>query len=326
MQDVIAAFDAHLEHEVRAAANTRRAYLRDVTGFFEDVATRRDRSATLGDLNVREIRTYLAAMHARCSASTVGRKLSSLRRFGDFCRERGHLADNPVALVQRPKARRELPVSLPVEDVTVLIEGPGRRAPDSALGRRDAALLELLYGSGLRVSECAGLDLDHLREDDGRWFVRVVAGKGDKDRLVPLGRRAVEAMQAWLARRDELLTPRSPTQAVFLGSRGGRINVRSIRNLVYDRSCGAGVRARIGPHGLRHSFATHLLESGCDLRSIQAMLGHASLSTTQKYTHLSMGKLVDVYEHSHPRARRPAKPRARGGRSGRDVERDPDVE
>jgi len=314
VEATIAAFCDHLEHEVRASPSTRRAYAGDVAAFAEDVALRRQRPARVSDLNVREIRAYLGRLHDHCAASTIGRKLSSLRRFGDFCRERGLLADNPVTLVQRPKARRKLPVALPVEDVTQLIEhGPASaggasstsRTRASATSIRDRAMLELLYGSGLRVSECVGLDFDHLREEEGRTIVRVVAGKGNKDRLVPLGRTGTEALAAWLRLREHFVTPRSPAAAVFLGVRGGRINVRTLRGLVYARCEQGGVRAKIGPHGLRHSFATHLLESGCDLRSIQAMLGHASLSTTQKYTHLTMGQLVDVYERSHPRARRP---------------------
>ncbi|MCA9687245.1 MAG: tyrosine-type recombinase/integrase, partial [Myxococcales bacterium] len=148
-------------------------------------------------------------------------------------------------------------------------------------------------------------DRDDLRWEGERLTIRVRAGKGNKDRLVPLGRPGAEALQAWLEHRAELATARSPSQALFLGARGGRLSVRSARDLVYRRCRQSGARAVVGPHGLRHSFATHLLQSGCDLRSIQAMLGHASLSTTQRYTHLDMGRLFELYEQAHPRANLP---------------------
>lgn len=303
MRDAIEAFVEHLEHEVRASPRTIRAYAGDLRAFADGLESRRGRAPRVTDLNVREIRSYLGELHGRCAASTVSRKLSALRRFGDFCRERGWLEDNPVALVARPKGRKVLPVALPVEDVTSMIERGDAASRSGVVRLRDRAMLELLYGSGLRVSECANLELEHLRREGPRLIVRVVAGKGDKDRIVPLGRRGTEALDAYLAQRDALVGPDSPSSAVFLGVRGRRIHPRSIRDMVYKRCTASGARAQIGPHGLRHSFATHLLESGCDLRSIQSMLGHASLSTTQKYTHLTMGKLVDVYEAAHPRAK-----------------------
>src|SRR5690606_14590698 len=190
-----------------------------------------------------------------------------------------------------------------------MIEAPADRAsavvvPEEARARRDRAVLEVLYGAGLRVSECVALDRSHLRWEGDRLLVRVVRGKGGKDRVVPLGRPAARALREYLEVRPRLLQPRSPAEAVFLGNRGGRLSDRQVRYLVERRST-VEARARISPHGLRHSFATHLLESGCDLRAIQSMLGHASLSTTQRYTHLTLGKLIDVYEQAHPRARMP---------------------
>jgi site-specific recombinase XerC len=159
-------------------------------------------------------------------------------------------------------------------------------------------MLEVLYGGGLRVSECAGLDVDHLVwQQQGELSARVLAGKGGKDRVVPLGTAAATAVRTWLAAHP------SPARGpLFVSDRGRRMGTRTIRNLVYARCLATGARTRVGPHGLRHSFATHLLESGCDLRSIQQMLGHASLSTTQRYTHLDLGHLTDIYEKAHPRA------------------------
>ncbi len=312
MEDARTRFVEHLRSEVRASAHTVRAYAADVAAFDESVRRRRGRPTRPTDLNQREVRAYLAELHGAAASSTIARKLSALRTFGELLRREGLIPDNEVALVQSPKRGNKLPVALPVGDIEQMIES---RDPGEATGLvdgsaeadpqalRDRAVLEVLYGAGLRVSECASLDLPHLRFTEAdRVVVRVVSGKGGKDRLVFLGRPAAAALRAWLDVRPLLVRPRSPAEALFLGNRGGRLGVRQIRTLVYRRS-DAQARARVGPHGLRHSFATHLLDNGCDLRAIQAMLGHASLSTTQRYTHISMGKLMDVYAQAHPRAR-----------------------
>ncbi|MEM9462813.1 MAG: tyrosine recombinase XerC [Myxococcota bacterium] len=317
MREALERFVEHLEHEVRASPHTVRAYRRDIAQFLDAVESRTGRVPTPGDLGVREVRAHLAALHGTRAPSTMARKLSSLRRFGEFLRRRGLREDNAVALVQNPKRGQRLPVALPVDDVVSMIEEP---QPDDARARRDRAVLEVLYGAGLRVSECVRLDLAHLRWEGERLRVRVVCGKGGKDRVVPLGRPAALALRHYLQRRDELLRPRSPAGALFLGNRGGRLSDRQVRYLVERRST-QEARATISPHGLRHSFATHLLDSGCDLRAIQSMLGHASLSTTQRYTHLSLGRLLDVYERAHPRARRTlADDDARSGAIGEDSE------
>ncbi len=291
----------HLETEVRASPHTLRAYARDVRAFLDGLESRIGRPARPTDLTVRAVRGHLAELHRRLAPSTVARKLSVLRTFGEFLRREGELEDNPVLLVQRPRLGATLPVALPPEDVRNIVEAPGSDPRE----RRDRALLEILYGGGLRVSECVGLDVDHLRWERGRLMVRVVSGKGGKDRVVPVGRSAARALRAYLAVRDQLRRPRSPVHALFLGDGGARMGARSARNLVYRRCEETGARARVGPHGLRHSFATHLLQSGCDIRTIQSMLGHASLSTTQRYTRLDMGQILDVYERAHPRAHEP---------------------
>lgn len=300
MHDAIECFLAHLRNEVRASKHTLRAYTGDLNAFAESVEARRDRAATLKDLSAREVRAHLAQLHGRTAPTTVARKLSALRSFADFLERRGELEDNEVALVASPKRRSKLPVALPVEDISALIDQPHRPGPR---GVRDRAVLEVLYGAGLRVSECSALELHDVEHDGQHARIRVVRGKGGKERLVPLGRRGADAITAYLEVRSAFVKPKSPPQALFLGDRGARLGPRSIRTLVYRRCEQTGARARVGPHGLRHSFATHLLESGADLRTIQSMLGHASLSTTQRYTHLSLGKLLDVYEGAHPRAR-----------------------
>jgi integrase/recombinase XerC len=293
------AFIDHLQSQRRASAHTVRAYAGDVLAFAAFVAELRGRAAVPADLDVRTVRSWLAEIHRRLGSASIARKLSALRSFGEFLRRTGALPENPVALVASPKRRHKLPVALPVEDVKDVIDEPQR---EGVHGLRDRAILEVIYGAGLRVSEVVALDLQHLERERGTMRVRVEHGKGGKDRIVPLGRRAAEALAAWLEVRDALQRPRSPKAALFLGDRGGRIGVRAVRELVYRRCEATGTRTRIGPHGLRHSFATHLLDSGCDLRTIQSLLGHASLSTTQKYTHLTLGGIVEVYEKAHPRA------------------------
>lgn len=301
MRDALARFVEHMERQVRASPHTVRAYHRDIAQLLDTVQERTGRPATPADLDVRMVRAHLATMHGKRAPSTMARKLSALRRFGEFLRREGAIEDNVVALVQNPKRAQRLPVALRVDDVASMIEAP---APDDPQARRDRAVLEVLYGAGLRVSECVALDLSQLRWEGERLLVRVVRGKGGKDRIVPLGRPAAQALRAYLEVRSLLVRPKSPAEAVFLGNRGGRLSDRQVRYLVEQRST-EQASARISPHGLRHSFATHLLDSGCDLRAIQSMLGHASLSTTQRYTHLTMGKLMDVYEKAHPRARMP---------------------
>jgi integrase/recombinase XerC len=296
----IDAFIEHLRTRVRASPHTIAGYFRDLTAFAASVREQQGRAARPDDLNLRQIRSHLADLHGQRAPSTIARRLSALRTFGEFLRAKAILPENEAALVHTPKRRSHLPGVLPVEDVGQMIDAPQRSGVG---GLRDRAVLEVLYGAGLRVSECSSLDLPHLMWEGDSLRVRVVRGKGGKDRIVPLGRRAVDALRIYLTRREALVRPRSPAQAVFLADRGGRMGTRSIRSLVYRRS--EDVRARVGPHGLRHSFATHLLDSGCDLRTIQDLLGHASLSTTQRYTHLTMGRLMDVYDRAHPRATNP---------------------
>ena len=315
MRAALDSFLVHLESERRVSPHTLRAYRRDIEDFIARVEARRARTATPEDLNLREIRSDLADLYGAVQASTLARKLSALRSFGEYMRREAIVPDNEAALVRRPKQRVRLPVALPVEDIGPMIDGPGHT--EGPAGLRDQAILEVLYGAGLRVSECAALDLEHLVWSGEDLSLRIVGGKGGKDRVVPLGGAGARALRAWLAVRDTLVRSDMPLETgrkgqariaapVFLSPRGLRISTRSIRAMVYRRCEATGTRARIGPHGLRHSFATHLLESGCDLRSIQSMLGHASLSTTQRYTHLDLGHLTDIYEKAHPRASAPA--------------------
>ena len=304
MRAALQDFAVYLRDEMRASAHTQRAYLRDVNAFIDGVEDRRGRGAKVEDLSLREVRRHLAKLHESLASSTIARKLSSLRSFGEYLRRTGRREENEVALVRSPKQAKKLPVALPVEDVTTMIEG-GTRGGE-VTNKRDAALLEVLYGAGLRVSEAVGLDDADLRWEGEALTLRVRGGKGDKDRIVPLGRQGAKSIRSWMQVRERWADAGRPSAALFLGRRGKRLDVRVARRSVHRRCQATGTRAQIGPHGLRHSFATHLLQSGCDLRSIQVMLGHSSLSTTQKYTHLSMGHLIDAYEKAHPRAQVPS--------------------
>lgn len=300
MQSALEQFIDVLKHQMRASPHTVRAYTQDIRQFIEYIR-QLGREPRLEDFNVRQIRGFLATLYNSHHTHSMARKLSSLRSFGQFLHSRGKLRENVAALVQQPKIRRTLPKTLPIEDIGALIEGPGHRR--GVRGARDQAILEVLYGSGLRVQECANLDVEHLHWEGEQIMIRVVAGKGQKDRMVPLGKKGTNALRKYLAARSQLSGNQSET-ALFLNARGRRMSTRSIRHLVSQRCIQSGARAVIGPHGLRHSFATHLLQSGCDLRSIQAMLGHAQLASTERYTHLDLEQIIRVYEQSHPRAQK----------------------
>jgi len=256
------------------------------------------------------VRAWSARMHeARLSAVTIGRKLAAVRSFGNFlCRE-GILDSNPARQVRNPKTEQRLPRFLTESDVAALLGF----VDESPVGHRDRALLELLYATGLRASELVGLNRGSLRSDN---TLRVL-GKGSKERIVPFGDRARIALDAWFAVRDVWLAGDSPRprklggtaredaiEALFLGDHGGLLTTDALRRILDRRLSESPIAKRVTPHALRHSFATHLLNSGADLRAIQELLGHESLATTQRYTHLSTRRLQDVYRASHPRARR----------------------
>ncbi|HEY3352338.1 MAG TPA: tyrosine-type recombinase/integrase [Polyangia bacterium] len=312
MRELVARFAQYLEAEKRSSPHTLRAYLRDLEEFIAfatDKLEGRGQELTPATLDVPLCRSYLASLFGRNEPATIGRKLASLRSFCRYLVRQRVLADSPARLLKTPKQKKPLPKLLPVDDVFRLCEAPRPRDADdpviAAAAARDRAIVEMLYGAGLRVSECVGLDLGDVARDAGRALVRVRSGKGRKDRVVPLGTKAVAALEDYLRLRGALCHPRTGAQdlqAIFLNHRGGRLTARSIaRNLLRDEIT-SGVRAA-SPHALRHSFATHLLDGGADLRSIQELLGHASLSTTQRYTHVSIDHLMEVYDRAHPHAK-----------------------
>jgi integrase/recombinase XerC len=308
MKDTLKDFLQHLRRR-DVSAHTLAAYENDVATFLGHTArirqTRVDALAP-SDVDAFAIRAFLGELHKqRISASSSARKLSAIRTFVKFLRREDLIEDDPATLVASPKIPETIPAHLTVGEMNRLLEMPDSSMP---LGRRDRAILELFYASGLRLSELVGLDMEDVNLS-GR-MVRVM-GKGRKERLVPFNGATADALRAWL--KDRSLsgqraegrgqTKRGRVRApVFLNYRGERLSARSVDRLVrrYVAECGA--KFGISPHALRHSFATHLLANGADLRAIQELLGHARLSTTQRYTHVNAQQLIDVYKKSHPRA------------------------
>jgi integrase/recombinase XerC len=307
----VAEFQSYLEVERGASALTVEAYARDLAQFRALYVDRRGSEPDLARIDTADVRAYLAALFGTHDASSMARKLSSLRSFYRFLVRRGQVADNPCAQVRSPRRRRALPRALSVDDTFRLVEAPTSGEPSSAAQKRDRALYEVLYGAGLRVSEGCGLDLSDVQDRSSQGaLVKVRHGKGGKERLVPMGSKAVLALDEYLAVRGALSHPKTGARdeaALFLNTRGGRLTPRSVQRHLAAYVLRAGVPSAT-PHALRHSFATHLLDGGADLRAIQELLGHASLSSTQVYTKVSMDHLMAVYDQAHPRAKRGPSP------------------
>ncbi len=286
----IADFIGALRARGGISEHTIRAYRADLTEFVRFI------DGDPAEADHMDIRGFLGGLRRRGLApSTVGRKLAALRSLYRYLHREGRIPRNPARVVASPRGRRRLPGVLTPDEALSLLEAVKGR---DAQARRDRALLELIYSSGLRVAETAGLNRDDLHLEDAMVRIR---GKGRKERIVPVGMKAVDALQDYLRDRPAV----KDTRAVFLNSRGGRLTDRSIRRIVKRYAVDGGLTDRaVSTHTLRHSFASHLLESGADLRVIQELLGHASLSTTQKYTHVDVAHLARVYDDAHPRVRR----------------------
>jgi integrase/recombinase XerC len=300
----LAGFERHLATERGLSAHTVRAYVGDVGALLEHACAR-----GLGDLaalDIGVVRAWLAAQHGSGMArATLARRAAAARAFTAFACSRGWLDSDPGPLLGTPRAVRRLPNVLGQEQIAAVLEGgePGLQAPadprDAAVAWRDTAIMELFYATAIRVSELCGLDVGDI--DDERRTVRVL-GKGGKERVVPVGIPAVGAVRQWRDAGRPLLATERSGRALYLGARGGRLDPRTARRVVHARIAAAGSVPDSGPHGLRHTAATHLLEGGADLRSVQEILGHASLATTQIYTHVSAERLLAVYRQAHPRA------------------------
>jgi integrase/recombinase XerC len=282
-------FIRHLEVERGVSAHTVRAYRKDLDEFSGYVKTEPER------IDMFDVRGFIAEqISGGLNKVTVSRRLSSIRSFFKFLYREGYVKANPAKLVSNPRLPKLLPRYLTVDDIFSLIEKP---EGIGFIPARDRAILELLYSSGLRVSELSGLNTDDLNIRESLIKIR---GKGRKERIVPVGSKAIDAAKSYLIERMLL---KSKERALFLNRRGTRLTDRSVRRIVVKYARALAMNGKIGPHTLRHSFASHLLQGGADLRVIQELLGHSSLSTTQKYTHLDIRHLMDIYDKAHPFAK-----------------------
>ena len=304
MEKLIEQFLEHLRYERNVSSHTLRNYASDLEQFLDFLAPLKNGARTLpaiSEIDHLTIREWLASLHAaQKKKASIARKLAALRTFFQFLVREGMLELNPAKLVSTPRLEKKLPKHLSIEEAIRFIESPD---PETDLGKRDRAMLELMYATGVRVAELTTLNLADV--DFGNQLVRVT-GKRRKQRIIPFGEPAGDAIRDYLGVRDKFLVnapiSKRDEDALFLNYQGTRITTRSVGRMVekYIRLC-AGMH-NISPHALRHSFATHLLDSGADLRDIQELLGHARLSTTQVYTHVSMEKLIEVYDKAHPKA------------------------
>ena len=312
MRDHLKAFLAYLKLNRHVSPHTVRAYESDVTQYLAWVAGDRGRkisALTPADLDMTSVRSHMVDLNRAGKArSSVARKLSALRTFVKYLRREDLIEHDPAAMAVAPKRDQTIPVYLSEPEMTRLIESPN---PGDPLGRRDRAILELFYASGLRLSELVEIDLEDLNLN--ARMVRVM-GKGGKERILPFNQSAADALRAWIKDRAAILSGtgrrepgtgkhrRASTDPLFINYRGTRLTGRSVDRMLRRYVAQCSTRLGISPHALRHSFATHLLQRGADLRAIQELLGHSRLSTTQRYTHVNATQLIDVYRKSHPRA------------------------
>ncbi|UCF57205.1 MAG: tyrosine recombinase XerC [Deltaproteobacteria bacterium] len=305
LPDLIESFIDYLRSQKGYSDHTAKNYQVDLEHFLDFLAAKqrqagkKETAPQLESIDFLVIREYLGKLYGRYKRTTIARKLSALRSFFYFLERKGLVKGNPAADISTPKRGKYIPTHLPVDEMFRLLEGPDRGKP---LGLRDLAILEVLYSCGIRVSELSGLNLSSI--DFGQRLVRVV-GKGNKERIAPIGRKALRAVEAYIEATYPL---RKKAQSnvqdapLFINFRGGRLTTRSIGRIIKKYASKCGLMTEITPHSLRHTFATHLLDGGADLRSVQELLGHVSLSSTQKYTHVSLERLMEVYDKAHPRS------------------------
>lgn len=293
MRKYVFDFLRYLKQEKNVSPHTERSYLSDLDQFFDFLGT--------GDLAAVDhlfLRNYVAhLMKLGIRKSSVARKLSTLRTFFKYLNRQGVLAANPARLVSTPRREKRLPVVLTADDAQRLMEAPQGTKAGTGVELRDRAILETLYSTGIRASELIGMNHEDVDSYDRLIRIR---GKGRKERVVPVGHKALAAIDAYVRTRPAV----AGQSAVFTGPSGKRLTARTVQRILENYRKKLGLQQKASPHTLRHSFATHMLESGADLRAIQELLGHASLSTTQRYTHLNLDSLMDVYDRAHPKARR----------------------
>lgn len=293
-------FGTHIEIERNLSDHTKRNYLSDLYQFREFLEN--EGVQTLDAVDHVVIRAFLASLYRkRVKKVTISRKVASIKAFFKYLFREGHVSPNPAEMIQAPKSEKYLPAFLSVDEIFDLL---GVAFKKDALGRRDRAILELFYSAGMRVSELVGLNMPDVDMAQGLVKIR---GKGKKERIVPVGQPALDAIEVYLEKRRELVKKRHEDHqdaCLFVNRFGARLTDRSVRRILDKYILMSGIRKKVSPHVLRHTFATHLMDAGADLRVIQEMLGHESLSTTQKYTSVSVSRLIDVYDKSHPRAHR----------------------
>ncbi len=287
-------FISYLRNERGVSSNTERSYLSDLEQFDNFLGDK-----ALDQVDHQMLREFLAhLMKLNIKKISIARKLSAIRAFYKYLNREGVLANNPARIMSTPRREKRLPAVLTADDAQRLMEAPRHKNNDNrGTILRDLAVLETLYSTGIRASELIGMNRDDIDTSDGLVRIR---GKGRKERIVPIGHRALDAINAYLGGRTSSLYE----HAVFTGPSGKRLTARTVQRILENYRKKLGIAQKASPHTLRHSFATHLLESGADLRAIQELLGHASLSTTQRYTHLNLDSLMDVYDKAHPRARK----------------------
>lgn len=298
MDKYLSSFEDFLSSERNYSKHTLKAYIADIKEFGLVLKDMGLISADNGEIDFAHmdetpIRTFISRLYGKNKRVSISRKLASIRTFYEFLIRNGTIKSNPAKLVPTPKGEKRLPTFLTVDEVVKLVETPGS---ENVYESRDRAILELLYSCGLRVSELVGINLNNL--DLISMSVKVL-GKGNKERMVPLGSKASAAIKTYLSQRLDL---KPEDDYLFVNSRGGRLSTRSIDRIIKKYAAISGIPKNISPHVLRHTFATHLLGGGADLRAIQEMLGHKSLSTTQRYTHISIEKIMEIYDKTHPRA------------------------
>jgi integrase/recombinase XerC len=306
LSDLVERFIDYIRTQRGYSVHTLRNYRTDLIHFLDFLSIKRGieeegkARMELGSIDPLFIRDYMGSLFGTYNRRTIARKISALRSFFNFLDRNGLNQGNPVADISTPKQGKYIPAYLQVDEMFRLLEGPDRETP---LGLRDLAIIEVLYSCGIRVAELAGLNVTDI-DFSGR-LIKVI-GKGNKERIVPVGRKALDAignyMEAVIPLRKKAQKVSGKTIPVFINSRGGRLTTRSVGSIIKRYALASGLITDISPHSLRHTFATHLLDGGADLRSVQEMLGHMSLSTTQKYTHVSMDRLMAVYDKAHPRS------------------------
>ena len=290
--ELISKFLNYLKFEKNTSKHTQTCYQHDAEEFIKYLEQKKMK---IEKVKLSHLRAYLGNIYTDKESSTMARKLSALKAFFKFLKRENYIKDNHAELLSVPKRRQKLPSFLNIDEIYVLLNSPDS---ETTQGVRDKSILELFYATGMRLSELVGLDLKSFEKD----FSRVkVLGKRNKERFIPVGRAASSALEEYIKVRKKLFK-KNESEAFFLSQQGGRLSSRQVARIVDKYIMKASLNRKISPHSLRHTFATHLLENGADLRAIQELLGHVNLSTTQRYTHLSVDKLMEVYDKTHPRS------------------------